>query len=162
MDVEARDERERRAEDRAHPDVHRPDRQADGSATDQERDGDEAGPEADAAGSTRGAASTLPAATAISRCCAIFATARANSDDPRPPARCDVVADADDGWCCTAAILLQPGRAATVAASAAALRVGEDDDLSGSLDDVLARELRIAALALVSAPSAMSVKPNSL
>jgi len=48
LDVEERDLREGRAEDRADADVHRSDGEADGDRRDEERDGDEAGAEADA------------------------------------------------------------------------------------------------------------------
>ena len=118
VDVQEREVRERRAEDRADADVDRPDREPDRERRDEERDGDEAGAEADAPRLDAGCRlrSCRPS-SAISSACAIRATDRANCTIRGPQREATSSSARTTRWCCTAVIVLQPGRAATVAAS---------------------------------------------
>ena len=163
LDVQARDVRERRAEDRSQPDVHRPDRETDDERDEEEAGRDEAGAEADAAG-----LDPRRSLQSSGRDCHLLLLGdlryrRREVDDPRPPARRDVVTHADD-------VVVRDGLDATPARPrrnggrglAAALRVGEDDDLRVRGDDVLARELRVVRPSRAPAALAMFLKPKSL
>ncbi len=116
------------------------------SAATRNAHGDEAGAEADAPRLDARCRLRSAGRRGHQLCLAIRATDTRELHDPRPPARGDVVVGAVD-----AVVLHRVDRAPARSRGdrrcvlPAALRVGEDDDLRVLRDDVLGRQLRVAA-----------------